>query len=228
MRNLNCASEVVIFGPCLDSFASLAKVHLGLPWLIVDGGINPLISGKYRPLLLSKIEKKEVQWIGDGDSKISLPKKMPGLLFPSHKDESDLELALELIPRAKKIILYGMWGGRFDHHLANFGVLSHFCKSAGKMAVFTEGAVILGPGKWALSYSKNFSLILFQRGEIKLRGACRFKLAKSTSFPPLSPWGISNLWIPSKKNKKVLLTTKRPTLYLPNSLKIVPHFLGKI
>lgn len=226
-KPLDYASEVVLFGPSHKGPQKIHKDHMLLPWVVVDGGINLLFSPKLRALLNKKLKKNEVQWIGDGDSTKVLPKNFPTILFSPHKDESDLELALEIIPRAQKITLYGMWGGRFDHQLANLGVIAKFCQKSPKIAIFKDGPIILGPGMWQLPYSKNFSIMLFSRGKIKLTGACLFKLPKNTDFPALSPWGISNSWITSQKNKSVVLTNTTPLLYMPSSYNKLPKLIGK-
>lgn len=77
-------------------------------------------------------DAKKLITIGDGDS-MNNPELMD-ILYPSEKDKSDLECALDYIKEndeAREYDLYahGLWGGRFDHHLVNFYALMKFLES---------------------------------------------------------------------------------------------------
>lgn len=63
--------------------------------------------------------------IGDMDSVASKPDNINSIVYPSHKDCTDGELAVMYVKEHKfdKVILFGMIGTRIDHTLANISLL---------------------------------------------------------------------------------------------------------
>lgn len=85
--------------------------------IAVDGGLRHLLALGLEPTVV----------IGDMDSVAELPEQYHHLTFPTHKDETDLELAL-LYAMEKynaPIWLFATLGGRLDHMLANILLLAH-------------------------------------------------------------------------------------------------------
>ncbi|QNO16354.1 thiamine diphosphokinase [Alkalicella caledoniensis] len=83
--------------------------------IAVDGGLDKIPR-----------DLKAEQIIGDLDSVQGNYHEIDVLRFPAKKSKSDFELTLEYLTenyRNKKIIIYGLTGGRVDHQLFNFFVL---------------------------------------------------------------------------------------------------------
>lgn len=80
----------------------------------VDGGTN-------------QIEKPDLV-IGDLDSLKTIPENVPVIKYPTDKDFTDTELALEYCQKikAKEIIMVGFLGRRLDHLIANLMSLSKY------------------------------------------------------------------------------------------------------
>lgn len=83
--------------------------------IAADGGYTPLLELGVRPHLL----------VGDFDSLAERPRDVPMLAFSTHKDDTDMGLALaEGVARGyRDFALYGAGGGRMDHFLANLQLL---------------------------------------------------------------------------------------------------------
>ncbi len=83
--------------------------------------------------------------LGDFDSLAETPVPAPRMRFPSEKNETDGELAVDraLGMGATDIVIYGGGGGREDHFLGNLHLL-YKAKKAGVFAVLrTNGAQIV-------------------------------------------------------------------------------------
>ena len=108
--------------------------------IAVDGGFGHLVDANIVPDAA----------IGDFDSLGYVPDACHVIEYPSHKDASDMELALdEAIRRgADAIDIYGGLGGRFDHSLANCA-LARYCASQGIAATLigADVAVLVLDGK---------------------------------------------------------------------------------
>lgn len=83
--------------------------------IAADGGYAPLQALGVRPHLL----------VGDFDSLAQRPPDVPIVAFSTHKDDTDMGLALaEGRARGyRRFMLYGAGGGRMDHFLANLQLL---------------------------------------------------------------------------------------------------------
>lgn len=131
----------------------VAWPYAGRRWarvICADSGARYAKSLGLRPDLL----------VGDFDSitpevKAAL-RDVPVQQFPADKDQTDAELAVRaaLETDAPAIVLAGALGGRFDHSLANAGLLIAIAAAA-RHGVATDGRQFLfwlaGPGEWALS-----------------------------------------------------------------------------
>lgn len=74
--------------------------------------------------------------------------------FPADKDQTDLELALAVLPRdpAARVHLCGVWGGRLDHALMNLLVLPGFTDRGLFLFDTDEGCGgVMGPGTLCLT-----------------------------------------------------------------------------
>lgn len=88
--------------------------------------------------------------IGDFDSLGYVPEGDDIIVHPSHKDESDLELALDLaLSRGFECaVVYGALGGRLDHSMASLQTCARFAEAG--MQVQLVGAdcavsILVGP-----------------------------------------------------------------------------------
>ncbi len=106
--------------------------------------------------------------IGDFDSLSETPVPAPREVFPSEKNETDGELALQraLDMGATEIVIYGGGGGREDHFLGNLHLL-YRANAAGAHAVLrTNGADIFlrGEGNCGFSCKKGQTVSLLPFG----------------------------------------------------------------
>ena len=101
----------------------------------VDGGVNHCHKMKITPDMI----------VGDMDS--ALPEilehyaKVPVRRFPCHKDETDIELAVQAVftPVVEKITLFAALEKRTDHSLANLHLIRRYPK---KVYIETEAELI--------------------------------------------------------------------------------------
>ena len=124
---------------CSAPIANLPKIKekiIQFPILIaVDGGANHCHAMDLRPHLL----------VGDLDSIAPHVLKafcdVPQKRYPSEKDKTDLEIALELAmhPGIERITVFGAVGGRVDHTMGNFILLSRY---PGKVFLESETELI--------------------------------------------------------------------------------------
>ena len=88
--------------------------------------------------------------VGDFDSLPFVPEPLPREKFPSEKDETDGELALEkaLSSGATEIEIYGAGGGREDHFLGNLHLLYRAHLRGAKAVMITNTArIFCGEGE---------------------------------------------------------------------------------
>lgn len=117
-------TKVALIGSAPLSNPSLIKERItSFPLLIaVDGGINHCAELDIRPDLI----------VGDFDSAdpkiLKKFKDIPQKHFPRDKDQTDLEIAIELAFHAQveEMTIFGALQGRTDHALSNLLLLSRF------------------------------------------------------------------------------------------------------
>jgi thiamine pyrophosphokinase len=130
--------------------------------------------------------------VGDGDS-IDTPLEIR--LNPD-KDFSDLAFALQNIPdHFREIDLAGFLGGRRDHELFNIGETHHFLstrKSPTKVR-FDRKVTGFSAGQWQFQRFGSFSVLTVAEALVRITGDCSYTCPESTSFPPLSSLGLSNI-----------------------------------
>lgn len=88
--------------------------------IAVDGGLRYLKAINVKPdLLVGDLDSVDEELLNDMASE-----KVKIIKFPSHKDETDFELALNEAANFPigKIRVYGGFGGRLDHTLVNLSV----------------------------------------------------------------------------------------------------------
>ncbi|MBS0603717.1 MAG: thiamine diphosphokinase [Verrucomicrobia bacterium] len=122
---------IICSAPIAD-LASIKEKIIKYPVLIaVDGGVNYCYEMGLQPDLI----------LGDLDSAdphlLKAFSDVPTKRFPRDKDETDLQLALEIAfhPAIEEIAVFGALGGRTDHTLGNLILLTRY---PGKVFLETE------------------------------------------------------------------------------------------
>lgn len=165
--------EVTLVGP-LARTLSLDNKERAI--LAVDGGAN------HHSFDLS---------IGDGDSST----QKLDLKAPVDKNQSDLALALEIIPPGVSVCLYGFWGERLDHQLTVLGEISHWHQKRGqKITLYGPGPERLEAyqsGRYSFNHRGLFSVLSLYRGVFSLSGDLRYPLV-GQEIAPLSSHLLSN------------------------------------
>lgn len=109
-------------------------------WVIaVDGGFASL----------EDVGRKPDMALGDFDSLGYVPRGVRTARFSSHKDKSDMELALDRArsDRATDVYVFGALGRRLDHTLANLQLFAKFSETGmGVTAIGDEEAIIFVTG----------------------------------------------------------------------------------
>jgi thiamine pyrophosphokinase len=103
--------------------AAVAKAHLVIA---ADGGYDTLLAAGILPSMV----------VGDMDSiKASVPPEVQRLEYTPEKDQTDMFLAIgQAVERGAQVIeVFGAFGGRLDHALANLQVLAHFTHRGKKL-----------------------------------------------------------------------------------------------
>lgn len=172
--------EAVLLGPLAANFP---EEWSHLPVIGVDGGANLADPSRFDFTL------------GDGDS---LSQKLElDQLFSPQKSQSDLALALSILPPGPwKLQLLGFGGGRLDHQLMNLGELSLWlAHSGGSLSMpLTSEEYILGfaSGEISLEIRGLFSLFSARPSHFTIAGDCRYPLEASL-VQPLSSQLLSNI-----------------------------------
>lgn len=137
--------------------------------------------------------------IGDFDSLGFEPSGVPCQAYPARKDKSDLELALDhaLAEGAAEVYVYGAFGGRLDHTVANIQLLASYAEAG--ISVTAVGAAeiaryVVGPATLELPLCKEgivsvFSLVAESHG-VTERGL-EYPLDDAL-LTDRTTWGLSN------------------------------------
>lgn len=131
-------------------------------WVGVDRGIGYLLELGLQPQIIfgdfDSIEEKYRLFIAS----LSQEQKV---IYPSEKDETDLELALAWAVNQKptEIRIYGATGGRLDHELANIDLLYYYLTTPIRVIMVDEYNewFLLSKGKYQIKKDERFSYISF-------------------------------------------------------------------
>ncbi len=172
-RRVIKSGEVLVVGPMAKVFPHHLMSH-EMAVLGVDGGSSKASLEHYHYM------------IGDGDSALE-PHTLDERI-PTEKDDSDLSLALGIIPPgAFKLHMWGFWGGRFDHHMTNLGETLRWIKAqGGRVQFYLEGEyeVIGMPAGTHEIYIKGlFSLFSPLEIHLSIAGQCKYPLTSCTISP---------------------------------------------
>ena len=123
-----------------------ARGELDLAWPGWDAGIGLVVAADGGARHAARLGVAIDLWVGDGDSldaegmSALLASGVPMERTSPHKDESDTELAIQAAIRldaAGVLIIGGLGGARFDHGLANVGLLA-LAELAGRRAALLD------------------------------------------------------------------------------------------
>jgi thiamine pyrophosphokinase len=139
-----------------------------------------------------KIDKN----IGDFDSILSTPFPPPEEVYPSEKDYTDGEIALQKMLKSgfKEIEIYGGGGGREDHFIGNLHLLykAHMCGAKCKM-ITNYSTIFLFEGRERFSeVGKTLSLLPFG-GTLHINDSAGFKYRYPQTLSYGECRGISNI-----------------------------------
>lgn len=135
--------------------------------------------------------------LGDFDSLAEIPEPPPAEVFPSEKDKTDGELALDraLKAGAREIEIYGGGGGREDHFLGNLHLLYRAHEAGARAVMVTNRArIFAASGKVELAghKGKTLSIVPFgSKAHILESGGFKYPLAEAFLYG--STRGISNV-----------------------------------
>ncbi len=133
------------------------KIHAENAYVICCDGAYSWAKGRV------KIDEN----LGDFDSLEETPVPAPLRKFPSEKDETDGELAVDraLELGAAELLFYGGGGGREDHFLGNLHLLYKAKEGGARAVLMTNGAQITlcgeGEREFACGKGKTISLLPF-------------------------------------------------------------------
>jgi len=174
--------------------------------------------------LLLKKNKKITQAIGDFDSiqrkflKKLQEDKVPLATFPTNKDQSDAELALNwVIKKGYAIVrMIGFQGGRLDHYQAIIQMLFRFQHAGVTLLTPHQSIQYLQKGIYNLKNQKSekyFSIFTLSHADISIQHA-RYPLVKK-ELTVKDTFTLSNEWI---ENQDVTLTIRAGEVLLYRSI----------
>lgn len=198
----------------LENLAAIKEcIQAGDLLVAVDGGLRYLQMLGLQPHTvigdLDSVDPAQLESLQDAGVKI--------LRFPRDKDETDLELALQIpeVMEAQQILIVAALGGRLDHTLANIGLLTR--------PALLEKDVRLEDGTTEAFFIRSVGLIHGQPGDtvsllpyhnpvtgIWTEGL-KYPLAGETLYPD-GARGVSNL-----------LTTRRASVHVQSGLLLCVH-----
>jgi thiamine pyrophosphokinase len=190
---------IVLNGPNLD-------LEVAEPYIIcADGGYN-LLKGEKTPDII----------IGDMDSIGELPENIRTRIVPKQKDFTDGEFAIRLACETKgvqTIKIYGAFGGRPDHQLANLGLL-RIAKSQNKKAIIVAKGITVSFETSFVEYETDrgdiISVISSGGDAILDGGKGLFYEIKDLHLNSFDSRGISNI----ATDNKISFSIKKGEIYL--------------
>ncbi|MGZ6480364.1 MAG: hypothetical protein ACXWQE_13730 [Bdellovibrionales bacterium] len=180
LEKLGDAKQVYVVGPMMGRpFKPTA------PTIYVDGG------AVYQQTIETDGNIPTVS-VGDGDStklKLDVP-------LPIEKDYSDLAFVLHYLPETvRHVELLGFQGGRPDHELINYGEVNKFLRDKKVFTTvrFEESIVAFSGGSLKLHIDGLFSVVVLEKAEVRIIGACKYPLNVPTKIDPASSLGLGNM-----------------------------------
>jgi thiamine pyrophosphokinase len=200
--------------------ATLVKAAAALADKIVaiDSGAALLTAAKIQPDLLvgdmDSIDANLLLQLRDSDVWVEATS--------AYKDQTDLELALELAANrdVRSLVLVGALGGRLDHELAVLGATAAYSKQM-DILIIGDDAIVwpLAAGRASslevgrlLDCGQTFSAIALTGNTQLSESGCEWNLNQA-ALPPLNPRGVSN--IVRNPNAQATITTGSAAIIIP-------------
>ncbi len=200
IQSLKSQTHLNLIGPIYSSI--LSDKIADAPVLFVDGGLD------FKDQLPPSLENYPSFSIGDGDSNSS--DSEIDLLFPRDKDQTDLQLALQLAPYQLTIHAWGFSGKRIDHYLANIGEFQRNSLHKNSICLIDDEIMILPPGRFIVNFEGVFSLLSSVETEVTICGQAKYKVKEPLTLLPLSGRTISN-----EANGDVVIESNRGVMFIP-------------
>lgn len=129
--------------------------------------------------------------VGDNDSYTGFLDET----LSQEKNFSDLAYVLSCIHIEEPVIeLLGFRGGRADHDLINLAEVHRFLKRTPEAIVqFDNGITAYSSGPCEFEFTGIFSVFAFDKVNIQIAGACKYKINSKDEFQELSSHGLSNV-----------------------------------
>lgn len=173
----------------------------------VDGGYAHLEAVGCRPDIV----------LGDFDSLGYIPDFPDVEVHPTHKDESDLELAFDRLVdyKVEAVYVYGAIGGRLDHTVASLQMAARFAEAGLAVSFVTPDCMIrliVGPS--------SYELPCFERGTVSVFSAtdASYGVSEVGMEYPLDHVTLTNRTSLGLSNeligKPVTISVERGTLYV--------------
>ena len=200
--------------PCEDIEINKNASHL---IICADGGLKHLEKKGIVPHVI----------MGDFDSLGYVPKGENIFVFPSEKDDSDVCMAIKygFEKGYKSFVIYGGFGGRFDHTFGNIQLLSYIAERGGRGWIFGDKTAITAIKDGEISVSGKGYISVFSLSE-KCFGVTIKNLKYTLENAELTntfPLGLSNEFLPNETS--AFLRVEKGTLLLiindASSLKIL-------
>lgn len=154
--------------------------------------------------------------LGDFDSLSEIPVPAPREVFPSEKNETDGELALDraIADGADEIELYGGGGGREDHFLGNLHLLYKAHAAGVRAVMITNNArIFVAAGRVELKGCKGKTLSIIPFGaDVHILKSGGLKYPLPDVFHYGSTRGISNV----AKSDGAYFVAEEPALVIVN------------
>ena len=162
--------------------------------------------------------------LGDFDSLGFVPKGANVAVHPSHKDESDLELALCYVEEKgfERVVVYGALGGRLDHTVAALQSCARYAE--GGMEVSLVGAetavhILAGPGTFEIPTIEAGTVSVFSATDVSL-GVTELGMEyplENACLTNRTALGLSNELV----GKPASVSVERGTLYIFHPLPVL-------
>ena len=164
-----------------------------------DGLFDSVIAVDGGYAALQAIGVKPDMALGDFDSLGYTPTDVRTAIYPVHKDESDMELALKRAKRRKanEVVIYGGLGGRLDHTLANLQLFAAYSEkglSVTAVGMNEQIAFLTGPGTFEIPALEEGIVSVFAMND-KCRGVFEMGLAyplEECTLPTRTSLCVSN------------------------------------
>ncbi len=138
--------------------------------------------------------------VGDFDSLGYTPNKIPHIVYPKEKDDTDTMIAVKygLSKGYKRFVIVGALGGRLDHTIANIQTLSYLAYNNAVGLIHDEYCSIIVIENAEIDFTSDFSgnisvFSLTDKSEISISGL-KYNLSRDILKSDF-PLGVSNEFI---------------------------------